>query len=89
MIRRRPILENQNIHTIFKELHKQLVERNQKGLFTIEKPISVSIMVGDEVSGWNPLLNSLLCLAEQLEELGVVYAKGKTVYVEPVKVRNI
>jgi hypothetical protein len=39
-------------------------------------------MVGDEVSGWNPFLASLLHLAEQLEELGIVYADGQAIYVE-------
>jgi len=39
-------------------------------------------MVGDEVSGWNPFLISLLHIAEQLEELGIVYAEGEAVYVE-------
>jgi hypothetical protein len=40
--------------------------------------------VGDEVPGWNPFLNSLLHLAEQLEELGIVYADGQATYVEVV-----
>jgi hypothetical protein len=38
-------------------------------------------MVGDEAYAWNPLLISLLRLAGQLEELGIVYAKGEAVYV--------
>ena len=38
--------------------------------------------MGDEVSGWNPFLNSLLHLAEELEELGIVYADGQVAYVE-------
>jgi hypothetical protein len=39
-------------------------------------------LVGDEVSGWNPFLNSLLDLVEELEELGVMYAKKQAFYVE-------
>jgi hypothetical protein len=41
--------------------------------------------VGDEASGWSPLtfFNSLLDLAEQIEELGIVYASSEAVYVEP------
>jgi hypothetical protein len=42
----------------------------------------VLILVGDEVSGWNPFLTSLLHLSEQLEELGVVYAEKQAIYVE-------
>jgi hypothetical protein len=38
-------------------------------------------VVGDEVSGWNPFLDSLLYLAEQLEELGIVYSDGQAVYI--------
>ena len=45
-------------------------------------------MVGDEVSGWNPFLNSLLYLIGQLEELGVVYADEQATYVEPAGKHN-
>jgi len=45
--------------------------------------------VGDEVSGWNPFLTSLLHLAEQLEELGIVYADGQAVYVEPAEAYHV
>ena len=48
-----------------------------------------SEMVGDEVSGWNPFLTSLLHLAEQLEKLGIVYAGGEAVYVETVEVSHV
>jgi len=39
-------------------------------------------MVGDEVSSWNPFFNSLLHLAEQLEELGIMYFDEQTIYLE-------
>jgi hypothetical protein len=39
-------------------------------------------LAGDEASGWNPLLNRLLHLAEQLEELGIIYAGGQVVFIE-------
>jgi len=39
-------------------------------------------MVGSEVVGWNRLLPSLTTLAEQLEELGLVYYNGSASYVE-------
>ena len=45
--------------------------------------------MGDEVSGWNPFLTSLLHLSEQLEELGIVYAEGEAAYVESGEVRNV
>jgi len=45
--------------------------------------------VGDEAFGWNPFLISLLHLAEQLEELGIVYAEGEAMYVEQAEVRNV
>lgn len=38
--------------------------------------------MGAEASGWDPFLNSLLHLTEQLEEFGVVYADGQAIYVE-------
>lgn len=41
-----------------------------------------TLMVGDEVSGWNPFLSSMIHLANQLEELGVVYAEKQAIYVE-------
>jgi hypothetical protein len=40
------------------------------------------LVEGGEVSGWNPFINSLLHLSEQLEELGIVYADGKAAYAE-------
>jgi hypothetical protein len=39
-------------------------------------------LVGDEVSGWNPFLTSLVQLAEKLEGLGIVYAEGQATYIE-------
>ena len=45
--------------------------------------------MGDGVSGWNPLLASLLHLSEKLEEFGIVYAEGKAVYAESAEVRNV
>lgn len=38
-------------------------------------------MAGDEVGGWDPFLYSVLHLAEQIEELGVVYIGGQAVSV--------
>lgn len=46
-------------------------------------------MVGDEVAGWNPFLNSLLRLSEELEELGIVYTNDEAVYVEADEARNV
>jgi hypothetical protein len=40
-------------------------------------------MVGGEVVGWNRLLPSLVTLAEHLEELGLVYANGEVIFLEP------
>ncbi len=37
-------------------------------------------MVGDEVPGWNPFLDSLLHLTEKLEEIGIVYTGGEVAY---------
>ncbi len=45
-------------------------------------------MVGAEVSGWSPFLTSLLQLAEQLEELGIVYADMHAVCVESAEVQH-
>lgn len=45
--------------------------------------------MGDEVSEWNPFFNSLLHLAEQLEDLGIVYADGEAVYIEAAGIRDI
>jgi hypothetical protein len=39
-------------------------------------------MVGDEVSGWNPFLNSLISLAEKLGKLGIIYCEDGVTYVE-------
>jgi hypothetical protein len=41
-------------------------------------------MVGDKVVGWNPLISSLVTLAEQIEELGIIYIHGKATYIEEV-----
>jgi hypothetical protein len=46
-------------------------------------------MVGDEVSVWNPFLDSLLHLAEQLEEFGIIYADGQATYVETMEAKNV
>jgi hypothetical protein len=45
--------------------------------------------VGDEASGWNPFLNSLLHLAEQLEELGIIYAEGEATYIELAEIHHV
>jgi hypothetical protein len=44
--------------------------------------MNISVLVSDEVSGWNPLLTSLLHLEEKLEELGIVYLDEQAIYVE-------
>jgi hypothetical protein len=41
--------------------------------------------VGDETPGWNPFLISLLHLAEELEELDIVYADGQATYIELIE----
>jgi hypothetical protein len=46
-------------------------------------------MVGSEVVGWNPLLSSLVTLAEQLEELGLVYHDGTASYIEALEVDHV
>jgi hypothetical protein len=43
-------------------------------------------MVGSEVVGWNPLLHSLVILAEKLEELGLVYHDSTASYIEVAEV---
>jgi hypothetical protein len=40
-------------------------------------------MVGDEAAGRNPLLTSIITLAEELEELGLVYANGEEIFLKP------
>ena len=40
-------------------------------------------MVGDEVFSWNPLLSSLVTLAEQIEELGLLYTNGEVILPQP------
>lgn len=44
------------------------------------------MLVGDEASSW---LTAYLQLAEQLEELGIVYAEGQAVYVEFEEGRHV
>jgi hypothetical protein len=45
--------------------------------------------VGDEVVGWNPLLPSLIILAEKLEELGLVYHDGTASYIEVAEADHV
>ncbi len=41
----------------------------------------MSKLVGDEAVGWNPFLKSLIDLSGKLQELGIVYADGETIYI--------